>query len=302
MLIGALVATACAGHREPTVADAPAAEDKAVPIFTASKRGESLRVPVVHSVFRGEPIRIALDTGAARTFVLGPFDRDHDASEPVGWATDAMGRRIAWSAADPRLMRPFARDYLPRALMVLHDAGLGTVGLDGALAPIDLLTNEIGVRMDFPAGRLDFVSAGALEGSSHGRICKSRPGADTGWHYVVDVDVADARVAMLLDTAWSHTALFSKTTPGHPGRRLDTVAAGGSGSLHVLGQARIEVGGATFEAARMASPRRAPGCALDGVLGFDVLSHCVVDLRRDSAGIQCDSRPPPVHHEPHRAP
>jgi len=271
-----LLFSSCA-HSPPSIEPA----DFDFEISFRARSGAELPVPIVHLEFEGRPLSLLIDTGsthhaltasAASRFGLDP-------SGPTASGSVHGGEKVRVRALGARMVSMGSRDVLlEEVLMIDAPAVFEELGIDGVLSPQRLVGGGT-LRLNFPERRASFVSFGQVGDGS----MSSRP------HIQASFD-NHPRVLVLVDTGGSRTE-YGGFGVGVSGHTDGGIAINGSRhAARALVGRRVEVGGASFEGVTVlavdASKAYESGDVL-GLVGMDILRHCIVSLAPGSVGVSC---------------
>jgi hypothetical protein len=270
----ALVAGACA-HRPPTLHRTP----------LVVMRSEGAVQPFIHATVAGHPLRLVLDTGAAKSILPIGFVRKFE----VPWESttanpimvDANGRRVGLGRAHGIPVQ-FDGETSTEIIDFLVNPADGSEQM-GILAPQDLIRSGWVLVIDFPRAELRYEpekdAMDRLSRADAPLIEIDYHSCELDNHRVTPVTVNGVRSSMLIDTGASRTTLSRNneaipTMRSAKGKRgMATGLASQGHELEVPGVS-IEFANTSFVVSAMVLP--VSNTCGRGALGADVLSECAM--------------------------
>ncbi len=256
-----------------------------------------VRAPVVRGSVRGKATWMLVDTGATHQFLADWMIQRIMIDAEGGSVTDHAGRSLSTGRLDHPELTLDAWGPLPdEPAFVLSNAGLppdADVGV--TLSPQRLGLTEA-VVLDFPRGRMSLVPYGDLSSLATRGVPLAPSGMrPCGGVFLVASTIGGHAVNLLLDTGASSSDLRARSTAGRAlasrseDRMGHAFGAGGAIDSRVVHDVRIEAGEyqAKTDVYLVDAVTESTACGADGVLGMDVLEHCVLAVSRATATGWC---------------
>lgn len=261
--------------------------------------------PWIDITVGGVTTKAILDTGAELHVIQSWFAERagvlENGSSPAR-VSDSSGGGMEASFAEVDLVPDGWGHVRLQAVIVPSFPAFEEAGVGMVLNPQLLASGGRAVQLDFIHHQMQELSAlpdtaGRVVGQSCTTVSRLADGALITTHrYVVEVVVEGVATTLQLDTG-ARTTVLSESTEvaeslaAHPTERETAFGLLGSQEVRVLADPiTLRVRDDSFAVAGVriqpSEPRRS-ACNDEGLLGMDVLQHCVVALTLDDARIDC---------------
>jgi hypothetical protein len=254
-------------------------------------------IPTMHVLVGHLPFQVAIDTGTnAHVLVGSALSLAGGRSGPLHEAQTPSGSVLVASALGAPM---HVGSHVASPVLTVSELPVTGARMAGLLAP--LLWADEGVRIDLLHGELTVGDPEVLGGSPEPEAAPSftaRVGRCDGpsptLAAIVLGEIGGVPVRLLLDTGATYTTLSADSEAG--ARLLASSEATPETVLgplaaiegHRVSAVRVEVGAHARELEIHVDPAGADGCAIDGLLGADMLLGCVLDIRGSRLSARCE--------------